>query len=90
VRIRARASWQDAAAEQADQLRQYLGRKFRRHEDVRLLLSPVEALTPAFAEALARAGRTDWELANWKVSSGYRPGRGTALTRWGRCRPPFR
>ncbi len=47
----------DAAAEQADQLRRYLGRKFRRYEDVQLLLSPAEALSPAFIEALARAGR---------------------------------
>jgi tetratricopeptide (TPR) repeat protein len=47
----------DTAAEQADLLRQYLARKFRRHEDVRLLLSPVEVLSPAFTEALARAGR---------------------------------
>ena len=47
----------DTAAEQADLLRQYLARKFRRHEDLRLLLSPVEVLSPAFTEALARAGR---------------------------------
>ena len=46
-----------AAAEQADQLRQYLARKFRRREDVRLLLSPAEALSPVFIEALARVGR---------------------------------
>jgi tetratricopeptide (TPR) repeat protein len=46
----------DATAEQADQLRQYLARKFRRHEDVRLLLSPAEALSPVFIETLARAG----------------------------------
>jgi tetratricopeptide (TPR) repeat protein len=47
----------DTAAAQADLLRQYLARKFRRHEDVRLLLSPVEVLSPAFTEALVQAGR---------------------------------
>jgi tetratricopeptide (TPR) repeat protein len=47
----------DAAAEQADKLRSFLGKKFRSHEDVRLLLSPAEVLSPAFVDALARAAR---------------------------------
>ena len=44
-------------AEQADRLRMFLGKKFRSHEDVRLLMSPAEALSPAFVTALARTGR---------------------------------
>jgi tetratricopeptide (TPR) repeat protein len=46
-----------ALAEQTDQLRVFLGKKFRRKDDIRLLLSPLEALTPAFAADLSRAGR---------------------------------
>ncbi len=47
----------DALATQADQLRVFLGRKFRRHEDVRLLLSPLDVLTPVLIRDLADAGR---------------------------------
>ena len=36
------------AADQAEQLRRFLGKKFRRREDVQMLLSPLDALTPAF------------------------------------------
>jgi tetratricopeptide (TPR) repeat protein len=46
-----------AAADQAEQLRRFLGKKFRRREDVRMLLSPLDALTPAFARCVAAAGR---------------------------------
>ena len=46
-----------AAADQAEQLRRFLGKKFRRREDVQMLLSPLDALTPAFARCLAAAGR---------------------------------
>jgi tetratricopeptide (TPR) repeat protein len=46
-----------AAADQAEQLRRFLGKKFRRREDVRMLLSPLDALTPAFVRDLAGAGR---------------------------------
>jgi tetratricopeptide (TPR) repeat protein len=46
-----------AAADQAEQLRRFLGKKFRRREDVRMLLSPLDALTPAFVRDLADAGR---------------------------------
>ena len=47
----------DALAAQADQLRVFLGKKFRRHEDVRLLLSPLVVLTPALVGDLAQAAR---------------------------------
>jgi tetratricopeptide (TPR) repeat protein len=47
----------NALAEQADRLRLFLGKKFNRHEDVRMLLSPLDALTPAFAADLQRAAR---------------------------------
>lgn len=43
----------DAVAGQVDRLRAFLGRKFRNHDDVRLLLSPVEVLTPAFVRDLS-------------------------------------
>ena len=46
-----------AATDQAEQLRRFLGKKFRRREDVRMLLSPLDALTPAFVRDLAGAGR---------------------------------
>jgi tetratricopeptide (TPR) repeat protein len=46
----------DALADQADQLRKFLGAKLR-HEDVRMLLSPVEALTPTFVRELAAGSR---------------------------------
>jgi hypothetical protein len=48
-----------AAAEQANQAREYLARKFSNHSDIRLLLSPVDELAPAFVAALNRssAGR---------------------------------
>lgn len=38
-------------AEQADRLRKYISKKYRSHE-IRLLLSPVEELTPVFVEGL--------------------------------------
>ena len=46
----------EAVADQADHLRRFLGEKLR-HEDVRMLLSPVEALTPTFVRELAAGGR---------------------------------
>jgi hypothetical protein len=46
----------DALAAQAEQLRAFLGKKFRRHEDVRLLLSPLVVLTPALVRNLYEAG----------------------------------
>lgn len=47
----------DALAEQANQLRVFLGMKFRRHEDVRMLLSPLDVLTPALVRGIAKTGR---------------------------------
>jgi tetratricopeptide (TPR) repeat protein len=47
----------NAVAEQADKLRMFLGKKFRSHEDVRLLLSPAEALSPTFVAARARTAQ---------------------------------
>jgi tetratricopeptide (TPR) repeat protein len=47
----------NALVAQADQLRVFLGKKFRRHEDVRLLLSPLDMLTPVLVRDLARAGQ---------------------------------
>jgi tetratricopeptide (TPR) repeat protein len=44
-------------ADEADRLQRYLVGKFRDREAVKLLLSPVEVLTPAFVQALAAAGR---------------------------------
>jgi tetratricopeptide (TPR) repeat protein len=41
-------------AEQADRLRKYISKKYRSHE-IRLLLSPVEELTPAFVDGLQSA-----------------------------------
>jgi hypothetical protein len=46
-----------ALAEQANQLRVFLGKKFRRHEDVRILLSPLDVLTPALVRGIAKIGR---------------------------------
>jgi tetratricopeptide (TPR) repeat protein len=46
----------DALADQADRLRSFLGAKFRDHEAVRMLLSPVEVLTPTFVRELAAVG----------------------------------
>ncbi len=48
----------DAAslAEQADRFRKFLGTKFRSHQDVAMLLSPAQALTPVFVEELAAIG----------------------------------
>jgi len=46
-----------AVAAQAEQLRVFLAKKFRRHEDVRLLLSPLVVLTPALVRDLGQAGR---------------------------------
>lgn len=46
----------DVLADQADQMRRFLGAKLR-HEDVRMLLSPVDALTPLFVHELAAGGR---------------------------------
>ena len=45
-----------ALADQADRLRAYLGAKFRRHDDVHMLLSPLEVLTPVFVAELAAVG----------------------------------
>jgi tetratricopeptide (TPR) repeat protein len=49
-----------AAADQANQAREYLAKKFSDHRDVRLLLSPADELTPVFVAGLNRAaaGRT--------------------------------
>ena len=44
-----------AAADQANQAREYLARKLRDHRDVRLLLSPADELTPVFVAGLNRA-----------------------------------
>ena len=41
-----------AAADQANQAREYLARKLRDHRDVRLLLSPTDELTPVFVAGL--------------------------------------
>jgi tetratricopeptide (TPR) repeat protein len=42
----------DALADQADQLRRFLGAKLR-HEDVQMLLSPVDVLSPVFVREIA-------------------------------------
>jgi tetratricopeptide (TPR) repeat protein len=42
----------DAVAGQVDRLRSYLNGKLRNHHDVRLMLSPVEVLTPLFVSDL--------------------------------------
>ncbi|GLW91265.1 ATP-binding protein [Actinokineospora globicatena] len=42
----------DAVAGRVDRLRTFLGRKFRNHDDMRLILSPVEVLTAAFLRDL--------------------------------------
>lgn len=42
----------DAVAAQADQLRSFLSRKFRNQHDVRLMLAPVDELTPTFVNDL--------------------------------------
>jgi tetratricopeptide (TPR) repeat protein len=47
----------NGVAEQAERFRMFLGKKFRSHEDVRLLLSPAEALGPVFVAVLARAAQ---------------------------------
>ncbi len=44
-----------AAADQINRARAYLARKFRDHAEVRLLLSPVDELTPVFVSGLDRA-----------------------------------
>jgi tetratricopeptide (TPR) repeat protein len=46
----------ETLAEQADALRRFLAGKLH-HEDAKLLLSPIEALTPAFVRDLAAVGR---------------------------------
>jgi tetratricopeptide (TPR) repeat protein len=46
-----------AAAEQAERLRSYLSKKLRRTDDIRLVLSPTEVLTPVFVEDLAAIGK---------------------------------
>jgi tetratricopeptide (TPR) repeat protein len=43
------------AADQANQAREYLARKFSDHRDVRLLLAPADELTPVFVGGLNRA-----------------------------------
>ncbi|GAA3039493.1 tetratricopeptide repeat protein [Actinokineospora globicatena] len=42
----------DAVAGRVDRMRTFLGRKFRNHDDMRLILSPVEVLTAAFLRDL--------------------------------------
>ena len=44
-----------AAANQVNRARTYLAQKFRDHADVRLLLSPVDELTPVFISGVNRA-----------------------------------
>jgi tetratricopeptide (TPR) repeat protein len=44
-----------AAADQAERARAYLASRLRDHDDVRLLLSPTEELTPLFVAGLNRA-----------------------------------
>jgi len=44
-----------ALADQANQAREYLARRFSDHRDVRLLLSPADELTPVFVTGLNRA-----------------------------------
>jgi hypothetical protein len=46
-----------AVIEGADRLRKYLADRLRSHEDVRLLLSPTEVLSPLFAQDLADIGQ---------------------------------
>jgi len=46
----------EEAAQQADRLRAFLGSKFRKHEDVRMLMSPADVLTPALTRDLASVG----------------------------------
>ncbi|MEY9913453.1 tetratricopeptide (TPR) repeat protein [Catenulispora sp. MAP12-49] len=45
-------------ADQADRLRAFLGTKFRHHDDVQMLMSPLEVLTPPFLAGLTRVGRS--------------------------------
>ncbi len=45
---------QVAAAEHANRARAYLARKFSDHADVRLLMSPVDELTPVFVSGISR------------------------------------
>ncbi|MCL2584083.1 MAG: tetratricopeptide repeat protein [Streptosporangiales bacterium] len=49
-----------AAADQANQAREYVAKRLSDHRDVRLLLSPADELTPVFVDGLNRiaAGRT--------------------------------
>lgn len=44
-----------AAAEQANQAREYLAKRFSDHRDMQLLLSPADELTPVFVAGLNRA-----------------------------------
>ncbi|WP_329002564.1 tetratricopeptide repeat protein [Kribbella sp. NBC_00709] len=46
----------EAAALQADQARAFLARRFTRHQDIELLLSPVDVLTAAFVGDLRAIG----------------------------------
>ncbi|WP_184986563.1 tetratricopeptide repeat protein [Sphaerisporangium rubeum] len=48
----------DSLADQANKLRIYLGRKFRSHTDVQLLLSPSDELTPIFVEELGKLAKS--------------------------------
>jgi hypothetical protein len=43
-------------ARQADRLRAFLGAKFRKHEDARMVMSPADALRGALVRDLATAG----------------------------------
>ncbi|MEU4604317.1 tetratricopeptide repeat protein [Kribbella sp. NPDC023972] len=47
----------DEAALQADQARAFLARRFAKHQDVELLLSPVDVLTAAFVTDLQAIGK---------------------------------
>lgn len=49
---------EDAAADRADRLRRFVAGKFRNDDDIRLVLSPVEELTPVFVADLTAAATT--------------------------------
>ncbi len=57
VRVGAAVLDDPAVIEGADRLRKYLVDRLRSHEDVRLLLSPTEMLSPLFAQDLSEVGQ---------------------------------
>src|SRR6266536_23621 len=57
VKVAAAVADDPAVAEGADRLRRYLVDRLRSHEDVRLLLSPAEVLSPRFVQDLAELGQ---------------------------------